>query len=218
MLCIVLSAPPPPANALGDLPEYPARPAREYRAVQTKDGLSVALEPVVDQKTLKIYFKTDLVSRGFTPIFVVMENSNTSRSFTLLMDQVSISRHGLERQADEPREVHSGGSTAAEVAELASLEAAAMPFAAGVAIPPAAPALLVVALVVGSRAVDARHALVKNELRAQTLSPGGAAHGFLYFPMKLEKERIGDLVVRLTFLCAPENQRTVFELRLSDTN
>jgi hypothetical protein len=186
--------------------------------VQIKDGLSVALEPVVDRKKLMTYFRADLVSRGFIPVFVVAENSNTSRSFIFLTDEVSGSSHGSEGQAEEARQVHSGESKAAGAAGVAGLATAALPLATGVAIPPAAPALFVVALVVGSRAVDAKHALVKNELRAQTLSPGQAAHGFLYFPMKLGKKRIGDLVVRLTFMSAPKNQRTMFQFRLSTTD
>jgi hypothetical protein len=65
ILCMLLYVPPLPANAAAELHEYPVRPAREYRAKQTKEGLSVALEPVVNKKALKTCFGIDLVSRGF---------------------------------------------------------------------------------------------------------------------------------------------------------
>jgi hypothetical protein len=182
---------------------------------QTKGGLSVALEPIMNRKALKTCFGVDLVSKGFIPILVVAENRDTGRSFILLKEEVSISLQGSERQAEEAGNVHSGESKAAEALAVAGVGAAAAPLIVGVSVPPAVPALFLIAVIKGSKAEEIRHRVVKNELRSETLSPGRAVHGFLYFPLKRGKERIPNLAARVTFITVPENQRSTFDFALS---
>jgi len=149
----------------------------------------------------------------------VAENRNTNRSFVLLKEEVLLSRKAGEAQAQAAGKVHSGRSRKGE--ELAGGGAVAY-IVGGGAILYVGPALVasMPLFLIGAhsmaKATVVKQALVKNELRTETLSPGQAVHGFLYFPVKRGIERIGDLAVRLAVLSVPENEKTTFEFSLPD--
>jgi hypothetical protein len=174
-------------------------------------------EPVT---RIKSESPTTFIGISIMPILVVAENRNANRSFILLKDEALLLRQDAEIQSDEARKVHSGESRNAEGLAVAGgaviLTGPVLAVATGVFLN--VPAVLIPLGLIGAhsmvKARAVKQALVRNELRSETLSPGQVVHGFLYFQVKRGKERIGNLAVRLVVMSSPQNDRTTFEFDL----
>src|SRR5262245_60511405 len=64
-------------------PEYQVRLASEYPSCQTKNEISIAIEPVNDEEKQKTHLGTKLSPHGFLPVLVVLENGSSSSSVLL---------------------------------------------------------------------------------------------------------------------------------------
>src|SRR5439155_25218327 len=70
------------------LPEVTAARSEHYRFSQTKDGLSVAVDPVTDKQKLKEWLRKDIVAAGLLPMLVVVDNRNPSTSFAITKERI----------------------------------------------------------------------------------------------------------------------------------
>ncbi len=187
-----------PVYAGEKFPDYPVRPVADYAVKAEHDGLSIGLQPVEDPKEQKTYFDTDLTSKGFIPIFIVMQNGSQEESF--LFDKTKVTYGVADSSLSTPK-----------MGEKAAKGAVIVGTASALAISPAG---MVVAIVLGVKAVHGtqiQESILKKELQSKTLSPGVSAHGFLYVqaPKKGPREKIH---LQLPVTKSGTDQPLVFDL------
>lgn len=145
-------------------PEYPAKPANEYATVIVKSGLAVAVVPVEDTEDQHKYFGIDLRSKGYVPVFLVIENRTSGDSFLLKKEGLMYSPAGRS------------GSTLPNPANPSKADKA-------LEIAGALPTIYTfMATIAASKAKELRQNLLKTELQSATLSPGQSIHGFVFVP------------------------------------
>jgi hypothetical protein len=149
----------------GVLTLYPVKPAREYRNVVEKSGLVIAAVPLEDSRDQRTYLGLDVRSKGYVPIFLVMENQTSADSF--LFNKEDIRWFGS-----------STGSTLPNPANPSRTDKALGVVAA---IPTA---LTLWASIETARSKVHRQDLLRMELQSATLSPGSSASGFIFVPEK----------------------------------
>jgi hypothetical protein len=76
-----------PAYAGPKFTEYPVRKASDCAVKVEKAGLVIGVQPIEDLKDQKIYFDSDLTSKGIIPVYVVLENGSSEDSF--LFDKIA---------------------------------------------------------------------------------------------------------------------------------
>jgi hypothetical protein len=89
---------------VGHLPEVAVRPPESYRYSSSAGGISVAVDPYLDEQRVKEYFGTDLLAEGILPVHLVIRNDSGS---TYLFDPRAVScafsPEGLKRRTTRPR-------------------------------------------------------------------------------------------------------------------
>lgn len=154
-------------------PDFPVRPAQEYKLSAEQDGVTLGLQPVEDINAQKTYFHTELTSKGFVPVFLVIHNGSAKES--VLFDTSKVSCKLGSSGGAEPKTPTKAANTAT------ALELAAIPWGGVVAAP-----------VVAEMYAHASHIqqnLMLKEIQSQTLSPGESAYGFLYVPIPKKSGR-----------------------------
>ena len=138
-----------------------------------QQGLAIGVHPVTDRHEVKEIFRTDLRSIGVLPILVVAENRNSSASYVLAKDNVSV--------LDES----TGIASALQRSKVASETPGSATATAGAAMlavaPVAAAPLLIAGMKMASNATVIQHNLGDKEFYTCTLGPGQSAQGFIYF-------------------------------------
>lgn len=140
-------------------PDYPVRPAGEYANKVSKGGLIVAVETVEDLDQQKIYFNSNLGSKGILPLLIVVQNVSATDEY--LFDKSAV---GLGDPASPT------GKGARKIGSLLG-----------------SGGLLDLTLI--RDATDLRENLMKKEVRSKTLSPGSSLHGFVYVPVPTDGPR-----------------------------
>lgn len=147
--------------------DYPPKQAKEC-AVWTENGsVTAGLDPIETLKLQKEYFGTDLSRKGFLPVFVVIENSNSSRS--MIFDKTKV-RLDDSTSSLATAETGMGLGKAFAWSTVPFLGT----FAAGHVV---------------SEASQIQTNLIKKELQSTTLSPGFTVRGFLYLPIPAKGAR-----------------------------
>jgi hypothetical protein len=80
------------ADAAQKFLDYPVRKASEYAVHTERSGVTIGVQPIEDLGEQKAYFDAKLTTRGFIPVFVVIENASSTDSF--LFDQTNIGYGG----------------------------------------------------------------------------------------------------------------------------
>jgi hypothetical protein len=150
------------------LPEHEMPPLTYYPYSQEKDGLAVAVQPVMSPQESKKYFGTDLLSAGILAVFVTAENRNSPSSFL-----VSREKFSLRFQQTEASGVSRRDQLRSEVpGQVVMITGAALSL----------PLLFVGTKLISDANVVKNNFAVK-ELQAKTLSSGEKIHGFVYFQL-----------------------------------
>ncbi len=146
-------------------PDYPVKPATEYPAATEKSGYVIAAIPVEDRNDQRKYFGLDLRSRGFVPVFLVIENRTSDNSVLLKKDSLMYSPAGRS------------GSTLPNAASSSRVDKTitALGYVSVYAY---------MAVVVSSKNKERRQHLLETELQSATVSPGQSVHGFIFIPAK----------------------------------
>lgn len=152
------------------LPDYPARKAADCAVTTEKDGLTIGVQPVEDQKDQKTYFGTEFGRKGFIPAFVVLENKTGGDSF--LFDKAKITYGPTDSTASAP-DVSSKAGQKLNVASIAL----------------GSPLGMIIAMKLKSNALQIQENILKKEIQSKTLSPGASAHGFLYLQVEKTAQR-----------------------------
>jgi len=148
-------------NAAHHFPDYPVRPAGEYPVKVTRAGITVAVEPVESVSDQKTYFNMELTSKGFLPVFVVIENVSSKSSYIFQRSNVGYVSVSVSSAAEDESE------------EKAMDNDVAVPMPAAVHFNPMS--------IVGASEIQGN--ILKKELQSNTLAPGVSIHGFLYIPV-----------------------------------
>jgi len=151
-----------PAYAQQKFADYPVHAADSYAVKAENTGLVIGAQPVEDPKEQKVYFDTELIPRGFIPVFIVIENRSKEDSF--LFDKSAITC----------------GPDEAGISHLEVRSKAERPDVAGLSLLAPAGGFIVMAKV--NSASHVQQNILKKELQSKTLSPLASGHGFLYIP------------------------------------
>jgi hypothetical protein len=151
-------------------PDYPVRAIGDYPNSMTTGGLTIAVEPLEDQKAQKTHFNTEFGKKGFLPVLVVIQNASNSDSFLIAKDKIT---YGFADGALSTPEAKSKAGSIVGGASLAALSLGGAVFA----------------MKLISNATKVQQNILKKELQSNTLSPGASTHGFLYVPVPKEGSR-----------------------------
>jgi hypothetical protein len=162
-------------------PEFPVKPVSEYANVVAKSGVVVAAIPMEEPLDQQKYFGMDLRSRGYVPVFLVIENQTSTESFLLGKEglRYSPARHSTSTLANPARPSRDDKA---------------------LAVTSYLPYYGIVATVMDSKSKVLRQNILKRELQSTTLSPGTSAHGFIFIPARWQhstREKV-ELTIPLT--------------------
>jgi hypothetical protein len=218
MLCVsaALSIAPLIGCSTMRLPSYSPLPFDQYPSGTTIDGLSLAAFPLTDQKEVEEFFGADLLSEGILPVLIVAENQNDTASFVLRPDRVSLG----DLSDPVTSEFLPESSTVAQFSESSSVWLLPL-LAAGpaglVAYAVSAPILTTVGAKSSSDVAEIQYSFAKKALGADTLSPGGAANGFVYFELPPTESESNSWVLRVEALNLSTGEQRTYELQLQST-
>jgi hypothetical protein len=164
ILVFLLAATPSPSSS--HFPNYPVRAANDYAIKVEKGGITIGVQPLESTKDQKSYFNTELTSKGFIPVFVVIQNESGGDSY--LFDKTKVAYGAGDSSASSPKV----GSKKGEALLIASVNPVLI-----------SPIGVFVAAKMISGASQVQQNIIKNEIQSKTLSPGGSVHGFLYVPI-----------------------------------
>ena len=156
-----------------ELPEYKAEQIEQYSNSQTKNELSLAVHPIVDETESEKYFGVSLLDSSILALFVVAENRGTSSSFVISKeDFVLVNTHILSDKLSRGQLAGSEG-----VGIAVSLTGYILP------LPFISPLLVIAGAKMTSDVTVIKHNMTVKELGKKTISPGGRAEGFVYFEL-----------------------------------
>lgn len=190
---------------------YKPQPVDSYKNVQIKDGLAVAIHPILDGEDNKKYFGSDLPSNNVIPLYVVAENRHPSFNTVLLKDRIVLRTEQIEaaRAPDKP--------APAKVWR----DSDPGPLALLMTYPP----ILIITLIsipfILASAEDRRsaqeiiHHLKTQEFQSRTLAPGQVAGGFVYIQLPKDAKLPAHWTIRLESLEVISQDITRFEFLFS---
>lgn len=162
------------ATQAAQCPDYQPLAASKYPSYQEQQGIGLAVVPMFDKSSQKLYLGADLSAQGFLPVYIAIENHANPQSAILLRDNVL---YGHDDSAPESRREQQarGGSSGAADFVAASLLLSGSPVLGAVG--------LIMALHMVSNTSNVRLNLMEKELRSQTVAPGKAGGGFVFVPI-----------------------------------
>lgn len=153
-------------------PEYPSRPAAQYPNKAVTQGLTVAVVPLDDAKEQQRYFNLRFQSKGFRPVFLVMDNDSSTDSFILRVDRINFADPNAQGKPAVGALPVARSKSRAIATNLGAT-------AAGFFVPGAG----LVSAFATSHSADVQQNLLHKALRTMTLAPGKSSRGFVYVPV-----------------------------------
>lgn len=157
-------------------PDYKVPPLAQHYLAQNKENLFVAIEPFYDKGKTKDYFGVDLLSHNILPIFVAVENHNSSSSFMLLKEKFSISKPDNRKHTD------TSGSQSISSAYSSTVKTGNVLVSSGLIVAP------LILIGVGSKmqadGSAVKYNLITKELQSESIPPNKSQQGFVYFQLK----------------------------------
>ena len=165
------------------IPAYQAKSVSAYTLSHTKDGLSIAVYPITDEKESDKYFGTNLSEAGILAVMVMAENAAGGSSKTLSPENFSLNR-GHVSSSSTKASGKFGKSPAGQGLLIA------YPFFGVIGLP-----LLLAGASMMANATVVKHNLEQRAFRSKTLSAGKQTEGFVYFKLPDEKLESGEVWV-----------------------
>ena len=163
------------------IPAYQAKSVSAYTLSHTKDGLSIAVYPITDEKESDKYFGTNLSEAGILAVMVMAENAAGGSSKTLSPENFSLNRGHVSSLSTKVSGKFGKSSVGQGLAMVA-------PVIGGL------PLLLVAASMMANATV-VKHNLEQRAFRSKTLSAGKQTEGFVYFKLPDEELESGEVWV-----------------------
>jgi len=163
------------------IPAYQAKSVSAYTLSHTKDGLSIAVYPITDEKESDKYFGTNLLEAGILAVMVMAENAAGGSSKTLSPENFSLNRGDVSSSSTKVSGKF-GKSPAGQGLSIVAPVIGGLP-------------LLLVAASMMANATVVKHNLEQRAFRSKTLSAGKQTEGFVYFKLPDEKLESGEVWV-----------------------
>jgi hypothetical protein len=183
------------------LPDYPTLPLSEYGQMKTQDGVTVAVHPMTDSQETEKYFGMNLLKHDTLVVLVAVENHSPTVNFIIQKDRISL------------KETLSGGSN--KIGQNTSESALAAVTGGAILVCPVA-ALVTIPFMVqaATNTAEIKRNFAAKELHQETISPGNAKNGFVYF--RLPPERSAQMQKTLSIsLWDPIGKRSnIFEYQI----
>jgi len=208
LLLIILSAILFSGCATMHIPDYPDTHVNDYNNRQVKDDLHLSAQVLTGKNNITKYFGTDLSEQNILTIHILAENKNSTSSFVIDKDQISLKNKNQKDNLSRSKQVVDGESTGGEVATVVGFTSILV-----------APVLMPVLVFPGFKAISnaevIEHNLKVKELQTRTISPGKAINGFVYFILPSGNSFVKDwqLLVEATNLL--NKKAYVFDLELN---
>lgn len=171
------------------LSPYQNKPFSSFTNTMPKDNLNIAVQPMTDKGEQEKYFGRVLTDEAILPVFIIVENRNSSKSFVLNADLITLQNKITKATCPRPVKTDAAVTSGGE-GMLWAAKAFFILFPIG----------LIVALPLGSNgekiiadATVIHHGLVDKGLYTHTLSPGKSVGGFVYFLLPGDKVNLKDL-------------------------
>jgi hypothetical protein len=170
--------------------------ASDYPNVVVKSGVAVAAVPVENKKEQRKYFGTVLTSKGYLPVFLVIDN-HTSNSYLLAKEDLSYGPAGAPRSDLGDPSKPSKSDTAIKVMQYVPL------FPVGL-----------IAMAVVSNSFQPQENLLNKELQSTTISPGASAHGFIFIPVRWKGSSRNKIDLNVPMGISGSSQSVAFHLTI----
>ncbi|MCK5270152.1 MAG: hypothetical protein KAJ46_05175 [Sedimentisphaerales bacterium] len=161
-------------------PDYSPQKSDQPQYSQVKDGVFIAIHPLVDKVEMEKYFKVDLLGDNILAVFITVENRTPSSSYIVSKDHLLLENLGSGVNTDLENTQIGNDSKGQAVMSLGVISA-------------------VVFIPIGAKMVsDAgmiRHNFLVKEIKTTTLFPGQQTNGFAYF--KLPQQSKNDNLLML---------------------
>ena len=152
------------------IPPYSGEISPGARKVE-KQGLHLTADPIVDEARSKTYFRTELADRKIAAIYLKAENHSTDATWLLRLQSMTLT--------DEKGSPGPNAYGKALRSDYGAANAAGMAGAALISLP-----MIFVSGKLTADAMAKEKNFIDKEGRNQSLSPGKAADGFIYFQLE----------------------------------
>ena len=195
LMALVLATAGCSATHISDLSKL-SRPAGGIR--QDREGLGVNVTPLTDVAMIRQQFGTDLIAGGILPVFVEFKNESAKESFLVMPEKCRLMSGGAAnaQTAKQPRSLKAGESTQVVGGVLLSGP------------------LIVAGAIMATKALSANHQFAVNQLGVHTLSPGGAAAGYLYFKIPSPSSALEDCSLAVEVPNSSSGETVLFQFPL----
>ncbi len=212
-------------------------PASSYKYSCSKSGLTISVDPFIDEDRVNRIFGYDLLSQGILPVLVIFENKNAEDGFILLKERSILLIKDHERQSikdnlsgniqtsDEMNKSANGemdfvtAATASVAAGQLAAAAGQVSLSAGSALGAVGVVVIAIpAVIIATHQQNLSHIqqnIIDNELVNKPLYPGGCHSGFLYLkPDKKENiKHIEGVILNIKNIRSNEIQSIRIEMK-----
>lgn len=158
------------ATSTLQFPDYSPQKSDQPQYSQVKDGVFIAIHPLVDKGEMEKYFKFDFLADNILAVFITVENKTPSSIYIVNKD------HIILRGAGDGQDIN------LETTQIGNdLEKAQTVGMAGVFV--LAPVFIPISARMMSDAGSIRHNFLVKEIKTTTLFPGQQTNGFAYFKL-----------------------------------
>jgi hypothetical protein len=148
------------AGFAASFPDYPIKRITEYSTTVENSGVVVAAVAVEDRKDQHQYFGMDLRTRGYIPVFLIVENRTPDGSVLLSRDSLTYGSGSTVPGAAKSSKSDKVVNAAAKIPSVYTIMWA----------------------IRASKDKARRQHLLETELQSSTLSPRTSVHGFIFVP------------------------------------
>ncbi len=181
-------------------PDYQPLAASQYASYQEQQGIGVAVIPMFDRSSQKRYLGIDLVSHGFLPVYVVIENHAKSESAILLRDDVLYSHDDSPAVSRNQQQARPSPAGAKKDAAYWAVAWGGVPG--------------VVAFHWLSNMSNVRMNMLKKELRSQTVAPSKTGGGFVFAPTGANGNAAKEVFLDVPVKAGASNENIHFYFRI----
>jgi hypothetical protein len=192
---------------------YKPQPIDDYKNVQTKNGLAIAVDSKLDDQGGAKHFGVDLAAANVIPVYVIAENRHPSLNIVLLRERILLVSEQFEIAPTREKVASTPGRTGTGVGlGDPGIMATYPPVLIGMLV--AAPFMLISAHRQRNKE-ELAYRLSSQEFHSRTLAPGQSAAGFVYFQVPKDARLTTQWFIRLEGSTADSEEVTRFEFRFA---
>lgn len=201
-----------------EFPDIPDQGALDLEHHLAKEGLSIWVDPFLEEERLQKFFLTDLREDGIVPVYVIAENQSERTYFVLEKARMALEPSSRETIAPHPRvEPSLGRSTATMLTGLAiplGIVGGIFP----IALVPILAVYVPLSMESQNKVEAVEYNLVRKELLDGVVAPRERRRGFVYFKLegREESENLSSVCLEVTRLHDPRKLSFRFPLSRSE--